>query len=535
LQTRRQFITSAGGFAAATVFAPQVLAQGLTSARSAPLLRGGKFSDGLISGDPTPGGITLWTRVADVGGAGRVELEVARDRSFRHVVTRKLIGTNKALNHSVKARVEHLKPHEQYYYRFSTKGEHSEVGRFRTALPKDSKQPVTFAFWSCQDYTHGYYNAYEAMLRDDYDFVICLGDYIYAEAYHSIADGTGVRDDRIGSAPLAGNGGIVREAVTYQDYLDKYSLYRSDKLLREIHARYPLVMLWDDHEVQDNYAGEEANGGLDPAKRYSPARKAAAYKAFYNSMPAYVTGKRQYRTLNFGRTVDLVIMDQRRYRANQPCNDAVAPPCADWDQPRDFLGQTQMKYVQNQLQKSKAAWKVMANEVTIMPTKVLGGSYFGYDNWDGYPREREQLLTFIRDKGIKDVVFVTGDIHTFITGDVRTNMGTGDTVAIELVGGSVTSQGLGETNIDAGGGVTIQGNDQNPHTDPGLIAALKGINPWVKAGDFDHHGFGKVRASQTSFDCELVRMATIKKRSKQTLPPGSDYRVTIKRGQKSLF
>jgi hypothetical protein len=83
--------------------------------------------------------------------------------------------------------------------------------------------------------------------------------------------------------------------------------------------------------------------------------------------------------------------------------------------------------------------------------------------------------------------------------------------------------------------VTIQGNDQNPHTDPGLIAALKGINPWVKAGDFDHHGFGKVRASQTSFDCELVRMATIKKRSKQTLPPGSDYHVTIKRGQKSLF
>jgi len=254
-------------------------------------------------------------------------------------------------------------------------------------------------------------------------------------------------------------------------------------------------------------------------------------------MPAYVTGKRQYRTLHFGRTVDLVIMDQRRYRANQPCNDAVVAPCADWDQPRNFLGQTQVKYVQTQLQRSKAAWKVMANEVTIMPTEVLGNppAFYTFDNWDGYPQEREQLLTFIRDKGIKDVVFITGDIHTFITGDVRTNMGKGDTVAIELVGGSVTSQGLGETDLDAGGGVIIKGNDQNPHTDPSLIAALRGINPWVKAADFDHHGFAKVKASQTSFDCELVRMATIKKKSKQTLAPGADYHVKIRRGQKSLF
>jgi alkaline phosphatase D len=252
-------------------------------------------------------------------------------------------------------------------------------------------------------------------------------------------------------------------------------------------------------------------------------------------MPAYVTGKRQYRTLSFGRTVDLVVMDQRRYRANQPCNDAVAPPCADWDEPRDFLGQTQMSYVQKQLQKSKAAWKVMANEVTVMPTEVLGGSFFMFDSWQGYPREREQLLTFIRDKGIKDVVFITGDIHTFITGDVRTNMGKGDTVAIELVGGSITSQGLGETDLPAGGGVVIKGNDQNPNTDPSLIAALKGINPWVKTADFDHHGFAKVKATQTSFDCELVRMSTIKKRSKQTLATGGDYHVRIKRGQKSLF
>ena len=457
MQTRRQFLTSAGAFTAASVFAPQVLAQGLGRAARANL-RGGHFSDGLISGDPTPGGITLWTRVAGVEGSGSVALEVARDKSFRHVVARKSIATSGAANHAVKARVSKLKAHEEYYYRFSTATAHSAVGRFRTALPADSKQPVRFAFWSCQEYAHGYYNAHELMARGDYDFVVCLGDYIYAETYTSKAKGNGVREDRIGSANSQ-NPDIVREAVTYQDYLDKYSLYRSDPALRAVHQHFPMVMLWDDHEVQDNYAGGAKDGGLPPGKHYSAKRKAAAYKAFYNSMPAFTTGQRQYRTLNFGKTVDLIVMDQRRYRDNQPCDDAVVPPCADWNSPRNLLGKTQLAYVQKQLQASKAAWKVLANEVTIMPTRVLGGANYTYDTWTGYPQEREALLGFIRDKAIKDVVFITGDIHTFITGDVRTNNGDGDPVALEFVGGSVTSQALGEIDLSAGGGVTIKGND----------------------------------------------------------------------------
>jgi alkaline phosphatase D len=392
---------------------------------------------------------------------------------------------------------------------------------------------VSFAFWSCQEYAHGYYNAHELIARGDYDFVVCLGDYIYAETYTSTAKGNGVRDDKIGSAN-PGNSLVVREATTYQDYLDKYSLYRSDPALRAVHAKFPMVMLWDDHEVQDNYAGEESDGGLPPEKRFSAKRKAAAYRAFFHSMPAYTTGRRQYRTLNFGKTVDLIIMDQRRYRADQPCDDAVVAPCADWNTPRDLLGKTQMAYVQKRLQSSKAAWKVLANEVTIMPTRVLGGANYMYDNWTGYPQEREQLLSFIRDKGIKDVVFITGDIHTFITGDVRTNNGDGDTVAVEFVGGSVTSQALGEIDLAAGGGVTLKGNDANPKTNPAIINALRGINPWVRNADFDHHGFARVRASQDSFDCDLVRLETIKKRSRAVLPTSPDFNISLKRGQKSI-
>ena len=109
------------------------------------------------------------------------------------------------------------------------------------------------------------------MQRDDVDFVVCLGDYIYAEAYHSMAGGTAVRDDGIGE-PNPQETSYVREALTLDDYRAKYALYRSDPALRKLHARFPMISIWDDHEVQDNYAGGDPAGGLPPSKRYSAAR-----------------------------------------------------------------------------------------------------------------------------------------------------------------------------------------------------------------------------------------------------------------------
>ena len=375
MQTRRQFVVRAGTVAASAILSPSALAAGLGSARPAALARGGRFSEGVMSGEPTPSAITLWTRLADAEGKVSLDLEVATDKNFRHVVAHKRLPTSAAVNHNVKSRITGLKAHEQYYYRFATATKDGPVGRFRTALPADSLQPVRFAFWSCQDYTHGYYNAHEAMAREDLDFVVCLGDYIYDETYHTVKDGTGVRDDKIGRDGTAtGQAGVdyFRAAETLSDYRDKYSLYRSDESLRKVQARFPTVMLWDDHEVQDNYAGGAPDGGLPPSHHYSKKRQAAAYKAFFETMPySPPAGERNriYRRLQFGRTVDLLIMDQRQYRADQPCDDATgAPACADYDQPRTFLGTRQMNWLKTQLNSSKAAWKVLANEVTIMPT-----------------------------------------------------------------------------------------------------------------------------------------------------------------------
>jgi alkaline phosphatase D len=529
VQTRRQFVTRAGTTAAAAVLAPSALA---SAGRKVPLARAGRFAEGVMSGEPKPTAITLWTRLHEAGGRVGVDLEVARDRGFRHVVAHERIATGDGSAHAVKARISGLDPYEQYFFRFATRSSESPVGRFRTALPADSHQPVRFAFWSCQDFTHGFYNAHSLLARDDdLDFVICLGDYIYAETYHSVQGGTGVRDDVIGSPST--DPSHLRDAITLADYRAKYALYRSDPALRAVQAKFPTVILWDDHAVQDNYAGDEkGTGGLPPSQRFSEARKRAAYRAFFESQP-YVpsVNTRLFRRLRFGRTVDLIVMDQRQWRRDQPCGDAVAPACSWWDQPRNLLGPFQMDWVKDQLRASRASWKIMANEVTMMPTKVLGDAYFTFDSWQGYPREREELLTFIRDRGISDVVFVTGDIHTFIAGDVRTQMGAGENVALEFVGGSVTSQGLGETDLPAGNGVVIKGNDVNPATPAALIETLRQINPWVDRADFDHHGYGRVVARRDRLTCDLVRLQTIKQRSTATLAP---LRYVVERGQRSI-
>jgi alkaline phosphatase D len=533
--SRRQFIARSGTAGAALVIAPQTALEAMAAPRgsAARLLRGGRFRQGVLSGDPTPRGITLLTIVDEVSGSGSVRLEMARDRDFRNVVARKTIATGGGRGHSVKARVGGLRPDERYFYRFETRDRHSPVGRFQTALPSDSNRPVKFAFFSCSEYTHGYYNAFEVMARDDVDFVVCLGDYIYGEAYHSVAGGTGVRDDAIGE-PNPQNPDIASEALTLADYRAKYALYRSDKALRDLHAKFPMVAIWDDHEVQDNYAGAAPGGGLDASKRWSAARRRAGYKAYFEAMPYFSAGgDRIYRSERHGRNVDLIMLDQRQYRADQPCNDAVAPPCADWNQPRAFLGRRQMDWLKQRLRSSKARWKVVGSQTMMMPAKVTGGSFYSFDSWQGYPQEREELLAYIKDRRIDDVVFITGDIHLFIAGDVRTNMGDGESVAVEFVGGSVTSTNFGEMDIDAGGGVVIPGNDANPQTSPGIIDALRGINPWVDQADFDHHGYALVEARRGGFECTLKRLETIKRRTRAQLTT-TGFRYRLERGQKSI-
>jgi alkaline phosphatase D len=523
-QSRRRFLAGAGGIAIVSALGSAPAFADRDRPRRRPSLRGGRFDEGVLSGDPSPSSITLWTRVADGEGSGTVELEVARDRGFRRVVARELVRTSGATAFAVKARLTGLRPYEEYWYRFSTRGSESPVGRFRTALPPDSNEPVRFAFFSCQDYSLGYFNAHALMAGEDIDFVVNLGDYIYAENYYAPGDGLGgLRTDPAGLAE------------TLEGYRAKYAVYRSDPALRRMHARFPMVSIWDDHEVQDNYAGGAGpTGGLTPDKRYSEARRADAYRVFFESMPTFGARRgsnRIYRSLRFGRTVELILLDQRQYRADQPCNDAqVGPVCEELDDARSFLGRRQLDFVKKRLSKSDAAWKVLANQVMVMPTIYPGGSYIGFDSWQGYPGERRELLQHIRRRKIEDVVFVTGDIHTFVAGDVRVEPDDRRPVATEFVGGSITARGLGE----GGGGVLPNADPYNPRTPESIIDLLRSTNPWAVDADFDHHGYGLVKASRRGFECTLRRVPTVKQRTNAALPD-KRFSYRIGRGAPSLL
>jgi len=523
MQTRRQFLRRASGAAAVAVVAPQSLA--VTAAlgqRRTRLYRGGSFAQGVLSGEPTPNGITLLTLLDDVQGAGSVVLEVARDDDFRRVVTRKVIATRGSLNHSVKARVTGLRAGERYYYRFETANRTSPAGRFQTALPADSNETVRFAFFSCSDYTHGFYNAYELLAReDDIDFVLNLGDYIYADTQHTGAKS--VRQDRIGRVI-----NDQRQAVTLADYRAKYALYRRDASLRKMHSRFPMISIWDDHEADNNYAGGAPNGGL-PANENFGRRQPLAYKAFFESMPVFPTGKsRIYRNRQYGRTLELILLDERQHRADQPCGDAVAAPdCPERTDGRDFLGDAQMAWAKDRLTRSPATWKVIGNQVPIMPLKSAADRFGTFDTWQGYVQEREELVNHIR--GVRNVVFATGDFHIFMAGDVRPGESADPaaTVAPEFHSGSITSESLGEGQA----GIVPGANDANPNTPQGIYDFFFGINPWLDAADVDHHGYGVMETTTSQLKVRYRRLRTIKRRGIARLP---DLTWTVAAGSPSI-
>ena len=161
-----------------------------------------------------------------------------------------------------------------------------------------------------------------------------------------------------------------------------------------------------------------------------------------------------------------------------------------------------------------AAWKLMANQVMIMLTHP-GGEYIGFDFWQGYPGERQELLEHIRRRRIKDVVFLTGDIHTFVAGDVRVDNDDTAAVATEFVGGSITSPGLGE-----GGGGVLPGAKPAEPADPGVDRRPPAQrDPWAVDADFDHHGYGLVTATDKSFQVHAERVDTVKRRSSRAAAP----------------
>ncbi len=443
--SRRVFLAHASALAALPHLGR--MAEGRTV--SQPRFAADPFALGVASGDPDPSGFVIWTRLAptplEPGGGMPAELvevgwEVARDEAMKDIVRTGTAAATPQLGHSVHVELGGLDPDRWYWYRFRAGDATSPIGRART-MPVSSSIPsaLNFAFASCQHYEHGLFTSYEHMLKDDLDLMIHLGDYIYE---------------------YAGGKNVVRkhhgaEIRSLDDYRARYSQYRSDPHLRNMHARCPWVVTWDDHEVDNNYAdavSEEA--GVAPAEFLE--RRANAYQAYYEMMPLRRRSLPRgphlelYRTISFGRLATFQVLDTRQYRSDQPNGDGRAPLNKEALDPRNtLLGDRQWGWLQSRLLESRATWNVLAQQVMMGMVGFHRGKeselVYSMDQWPGYAHERMRVVRFLQERRVPNPVVLTGDIHENWVNDLRVDDRRDDLpiVATEFVGTSITSGGNG--------------------------------------------------------------------------------------------
>lgn len=411
---------------------------------------GDPFSLGVASGDPLPDGVVLWTRIAPdplaedgTGGMGNrmapVSWEVSDDERFTRIVRRGVERATPELGHSVHAEVTGLRPGREYFYRFRAGREISPVGRTKTAPAANAQVgSFAFAFASCQNYPAGFFTAYRHLADEDLDLVVHLGDYIYESA----AQGS------IGRGHLP-----TQEIFSLADYRIRHAQHKTDPDLQAAHAAFPWVLTWDDHEVENNYA-DEISG--DPAQ--SPAefrlRRAAAYQAYYEHLPlrrgSLPSGPdmRIYRRLRFGNLLEMNVLDGRQYRDDQACGDGLQVPCDDASDPsRGMLGEEQERWLLDGLGASSATWNVVAQQ-TIMAEADRDpgpGELLPMDNWNGYEPARQRLFDGVVERGVENLVVITGDAHCSMVADLKLNFDDADspTVGTEFLGTSIASGGNG--------------------------------------------------------------------------------------------
>ncbi|PAZ17017.1 alkaline phosphatase [Streptomyces sp. SA15] len=433
---RRRFLTAGAAVLGATASAQLWLPN--TARAAEPPLPDGVFKLGVASGDPLPDGIVLWTRLAPdpLNGGGMpdravaVQWELAEDAKFRRVVRRGTAQARPEYGHSVHVDVRGLRPGRPYWYRFRAGGQLSRVGRTRTAPAwSSSAGNLRVALASCQNWQHGYFTPYADMLAQDPDIVLFVGDYIY----ESTPSATGVRRHE-------GTG----EPFSLTQYRNRYAQYRTDPDLATMHANAPFVVTFDDHEVDNDFAGEIPQ---DPDKQTHDAfvaRLTAAYQAYYEHMPVRATAVpngphiRMYRRLEFGRLARLNVLDTRQFRSDQATSQAGAQ-----DPKLTMLGADQKKWLLNGLRDSPARWNLIASQIMMAETdlQVGEGKLWFYDAWDGYQVERNQFLKEF--KRVSNPVVLTGDRHLTMISDLKEDFANPNSAVVgaEFVGTSISSNG----------------------------------------------------------------------------------------------
>ena len=455
------------------------------------------FDHGIASGDPLSDRVIVWTRVTPRASQKRVRVrvEVATDEKFESLVHSSVKIARAKSDYTIKIDIKGLSAGTFYYYRFRSGDATSALGRTKT-LPQGDVNSVRLAVFSCANYpiSHGgYFNVYgHAAETADVDAVIHLGDYIY-EYGRAPDSGTGNSKETGRDLPQYSD----KEILTLDDYRRRYALYRTDPQLQALHATYPFITVWDDHEIANNaYVGgaqnhDESEGSFDK-------RKTAALQAYYEWMPVRPADgnnpQRIYRSFSFGNLVELLMLDTRLSgREKQLGYKKYFDPDTGFDSnrfredigspDRTLLGPDQLGWLRGKLAGSAATWQVLGQQVlmgrmiipaeiipsigdrtpevaglvdklTEIKARVLQGDAsvtgderkrvntvlpYNLDAWDGYPAEREAVLGAAYGAD-KNLVVLAGDTHNGWANNLKDLEG--NQIGVEFAAPSVSSGGL---------------------------------------------------------------------------------------------
>lgn len=392
------------------------------------------FTLGVASGDPKPDGVVLWTRLApspvdDDGMGGMsakrsypVQWQVATDERMRHVVRRGTVQTRPQSAHSVHVEVDGLEQGAEYFYRFRCHRHLSPVGRTLTA--PTGRSHAKFAVASCQAMIDGYFTAYSHMVQDAPDVVFFLGDYIYE---HHSNGGTGRVRDHLGPRPH-----------TLANYRQAYACYKTDEELQAAHLVAPWVVTLDDHEIEDNWAGEDQMDVLDVPGYDFVTQRTNGLRAYYEHMPMRrpqrpVDGHmRIHRRLEWGSLASLHVLDTRQYRSGitHDLEEALDPR-------RTMTGQAQERWLLNGMARSDAVWNIVLNQTMF----VARTDTLGPDSWNGYRANRDRIINGLVDRSVQNVLVFTGNQHQNYFSNILADFDDPSSriVGTEFAGTSITS------------------------------------------------------------------------------------------------
>jgi len=501
------------------------------------------FAHGVASGDPEPNSVVIWTRVSGSKDPVAVDWYVARDSEMLDVVSHGQFTTNAQRDYTVKQVVDGLEPGKRYFYQFVVNGTTSTLGQTKT-LPVGHLERLVIAVVTCSNFPFGYFNAYEVIANDDeVDLVVHLGDYIYE--YRARGGYGGATGRRIGRNHKPGH-----ETVSLEDYRIRHAQYKGERESIAMHARHPLIVIWDDHESADNpWMEGAANHQLNDGDWF--ARRAASKQAYYEWMPIRDPGPggsllQYWRHFKFGDLASLITLETRhtgrskQYKWSGRLDDfaGVADAHAFYDDvvgapDRNMLSAEMESFLETQLAESARAgrrWRIIGNQSIMakvrypelnepffedLRNELRGSGRSRLDNltrlgdlqlpgdldaWDGYPAARERFYQLGKDAGVRDLLVISGDSHSYWAN------------ALYDADGASMGVELGSTGITSPRSLLDLGLEGLARWDQSLAANNKEV-VWV---DGRYRGFIRLDITHDRVHADFVTVTNVETRDYET-------------------